>query len=173
MNLREEVIKKYNKAQCQTIVNWVGNDQQRFDELFALFVSNEYRVAQQSAWPMSYCVEAYPKLIKKHFATLIQNLQHPQLHNATKRNTIRILQYASIPKKYHGIVMNICFEFIQNVKEKPAVKAFSLTVLDNLSKEYPEIKPELNLIIQEQMLHETAAFISRGKKILKRNKITT
>ena len=53
MNLRGEVIKKYNKAHCQTIVDWVGNDQQRFDELFALFVSNEYRVAQQSAWPMS------------------------------------------------------------------------------------------------------------------------
>jgi hypothetical protein len=163
-------LEKYSKENCLRIVAWVGNDQKRFDALFKMFVSNEYRLAQQSAWPLSYCVEAYPDLIKKHFATLIQNLNKPQQHNAIKRNTIRILQFVAIPKKYQGSIMNICFDFIQDIQEKPAVKAFALTVLENLSKQYPEITAELCLIIEEQMPHETAAFISRGKKILTRNK---
>jgi hypothetical protein len=155
------------------IVSWVGNDQKRFDALFEMFVSNEYRLAQQSAWPMSYCVQAYPDLINKHFATLIHNVNKPQQHNAIKRNTIRMLQFIAIPKKYQGLIMNTCFDFIQDIKEKPAVKAFALTVLENLSKQYPAIKEELCLIIEEQMPHETAAFISRGKKILTRNKVST
>jgi len=62
---------------------------------------------------------------------------------------------------------NICFGFIVDVKEEIAVKAFSLTILENLSKQYPEIKHELKVIIEERWDYETAAFHSRAKKILK------
>jgi hypothetical protein len=48
-----------------------------------------------------------------------------------------------------------------------AIKAFALTVLQNLSAVYPDIKPELKLIIEERWPHETAAFHSRARKILK------
>ncbi|MFT3946227.1 MAG: hypothetical protein QM763_04560 [Agriterribacter sp.] len=48
-----------------------------------------------------------------------------------------------------------------------SVKAFSLTVLANLANQYPEIIPELKLIIEDQLPHETAAFKSRAQKILK------
>ena len=39
--------------------------------------------------------------------------------------------------------MTACFNYIPNPDEAIAVKAFSLTVLENLSKQYPEILPEL------------------------------
>ena len=47
-----------------------------------------------------------------------------------------------------------------------AIKAFSLTTLFNLSKFYPEVENELKLIIENNWDNETAAFKSRGKKIL-------
>ena len=47
-----------------------------------------------------------------------------------------------------------------------AIKAFLLTTLFNLSKYYPEIKGELKLIIKNNWNHESAAFKSRGRKIL-------
>jgi len=40
-------------------------------------------------------------------------------------------------------------------------------VLENLSKQYPEIKHELKVIIEERWDYETAAFHSRAKRILK------
>jgi hypothetical protein len=39
--------------------------------------------------------------------------------------------------------------------------------LQNLAKDYPEIKTELKLLIEDQLPHQTAGFKSRGKKILK------
>jgi len=39
--------------------------------------------------------------------------------------------------------------------------------LQNLSKIYPEIKQELKTIIEDRWDHESAAFKSRAKKILK------
>jgi hypothetical protein len=101
-------LKEHSKAQCTAIVNWVGAKQQRFDKLFNLFLVDEYRVIQRAASPVSNCVIAYPNFITKHWGSLIKNLQKPNLHNAVKRNSIRLLQDISIPKKYQGQIMDIC-----------------------------------------------------------------
>ena len=166
MKLRDEILKEHSKEQTGRIVQWVGNSQERFDELFELFIKDEHRVVQRAGWPLSYCVIEHPALIKKHFGRLIKNLDQQGLHNAVKRNTIRLLQAVTIPKKYQGTVMNICFSYIASPDEAVAIKAFSLTVLQNLSKTYPEILPELKLLIEERWDYETAAFKSRAKKIL-------
>ena len=167
MKLREQILKANTKANCDKIVKWVGDSQQRFDELFALFMNDEYRVVQRSGWPVSYCVGFHPGFIKKHFAKLIKNVKKPGIHDAIKRNTVRLLQYADIPAKYQGEIMDLCFRYISSPDEPVAIKAFSLTVLQHLSRHYPEIKNELKVIIEERWDFETAAFKSRARKILK------
>jgi hypothetical protein len=168
-NLREQILKEHSKAQCSKIVKWVGASQQRFDELFNLFLNDEYRVVQRAAWPVSYCVIAQPAFISKHWSRLIKNLQKPNLHNAVKRNSIRLLQHMAIPKKMRGEIMDICFRYLESPTETVAVKAFSLTVLTNLSKEYPAIIPEIKLLVEGQLGHQTAAFKSRAKKFFQKN----
>lgn len=165
-NLREEILKEHSKAQCTKIVAWVAASQQRFDELFQLFLQDEYRVVQRAAWPVSYCVIEHPEFIKSHWSSLIKNLSNPDLHNAVKRNSIRLLQDIDIPKKYQGQIMDICFRYLQSPTEAVAVKAFSLTVLGNLAKQYPDIIPEIQLIIEEQLQHQTAAFKARAKHFI-------
>jgi hypothetical protein len=166
-NLREEILKEHSKAQCTAIVNWVGASQHRFDALFKLFLNDEYRVVQRAAWPVSYCVIAHPQFIKKHWADLVKNLQQPNLHNAVKRNSIRLLQDIPIPEKYQGSIMDICFNYLQSPTEAVAVKAFSLTVLNNLAKQYPEIIPEVQLILEDQAQCLTAALKVRAREFLK------
>jgi hypothetical protein len=167
VNLREEILKEHSKAQCTKIVNWVDDSQQRFDELFQLFLSNEYRVVQRAAWPVSYCVQAHPRLIRKHLKELIKNLGKPKLHNAVKRNSIRLLQFIELPKKYEGDVMNLCFYYLGSPSEPVAVKVFSLVVLSRLAKDHPGIVPEIKLLIEEQVAGQTAGFVSRANRFLK------
>ena len=171
MNLRDEILKEHSKTQCTKIVQWVGSSQQRFNELFALFLNDEYRVTQRAAWPVSYCVAAHPVFIKTNFSKLLKNLQKPNLHDSIKRNSIRLLQHVDIPGKYQGEVMNICFQYVENPAEAVAIKAFSLTVLGNLAKQYPEIIQEVKLLIEDQLPHQTAAFKSRAKIFLKQTKL--
>ena len=166
-NLRATILKEHSKAQCTLIVNWVGASQERFDELFQLFLHDEYRVVQRAAWPVSYCVIAHPNFITKHWNSLIKNLQQPNLHTAVKRNSIRLLQDIAIPKKMQGKIMDICFKYLESPTETVAVKAFSLTVLEKLSRVYPEIIPEIKLLIEENYERETPAFKVRAKKFLK------
>jgi hypothetical protein len=171
MNIKEMLLAEQSKKQCDKIVKYIGDDQKRFAELMELFFTGEYRVTQRAAWPMSNCVQKYPALIKPYFNRLINNLNKKGLHDAIPRNTVRLLQVVDIPKRYHGKVMSICFDYIQSNETAIAIKAFSLTILENLSKQYPEIFPELKLVIEERWEHETAAFRSRAKKILARGKI--
>lgn len=165
MDIREIILKEHSKANCTFIVNWVGNNQYRFDKLFDLFIKDEYRVMQRAAWPLSYAVQNHPVLIRKHFGNLLKNLQKPGLPNAVKRNTFRLLQSVNIPKKYQGEVMNLCFENINSPTEKIAVKAFSLTILERLAMLYPEIKQEVKTIIKDRLEFESPAFRARAKKI--------
>lgn len=167
MNIKNALLKEHSKKQCTAIVSYIGNDKKRFAELMKCFFEGEYRVSQRAAWPMSYCAKNHPELVKPWLKRLLDNLSRPGLHNAIARNTIRFLQDIDIPEKFHGQVMNICFNYIQDTETHAAIKAFSLSALQRLSKQYPDILPELKLIIEERWDYEGAAFKSRAKKILK------
>ena len=170
MKLREQILKVHSKANCEVIVKWIGDSQQRFDQLFDLFLHDEYRVVQRSAWPLSQAVIEHPEFIQKHFSKMLKNLEKPGIHVSVKRNTVRLLEHISIPQRFHGRVMNICFNYIASPDEAVAVKAFSLTVLERLSNQYPEIRPELKTVIEDRWDYESAAFRSRAKKILNKFK---
>ncbi|HVZ95481.1 MAG TPA: hypothetical protein VG847_01300 [Chitinophagaceae bacterium] len=167
MNLRATILAEHSRKQCDTIVAWVGGDQKRFNELFELFLNSEYRVTQRAAWPLSYCVIARPYFIQPHYGKLIANLKKPRLHDAIKRNTVRLLQVVDIPEKYEGDIMDICFQYLQSPTEAVAIKAFSITVLGHLARKYPDIIPEIKLLIEEQLPQQTPAFKSRAKWFMK------
>lgn len=167
MNLLKELQKDFNKSTCNKIVRYIGNDQIKFRELVTAFLNEPYRITQRAAWPLSYCVKEHPKLIKPHLKTIILNMKKPGISDAVKRNTVRFLQFIDIPKPLHATTIDICFRQLLDTKEPIAIKVFSMTVLSNLVKHYPELKNELAMAIEDQMPYGSAGFVSRGRKVLK------
>lgn len=164
--LRNTLLAEHSKTQCNKIVDWIGHDAKRFDQLITLFLQDDDpKLIQRAAWPLSYAAIAHPKLVSKHLGKLLKNLEKPGIHEAVRRNTLRLLQEIPLPEKYHGIIMDTCFRLVTDPQQKPATKAFSLTILDKLSHIYPDIRQELLTIIKEQWDNESAAFRSRAKKI--------
>ncbi len=156
----------HNKIIKDQIVNWVGDSQDKFDVLFNILFTEEYRLVQRAAWPVSYIVQKHPGLIQKHMKTVSQSLNDKNLKDAVKRNLLRFLQNITISKKYSGSIADACFGFITNPHEKAAIKAFSITVLENISRSFPELKTELKLILEEVFEFGTSAFRSRARKII-------
>ena len=167
MNLREVILQEHSKNQATRIVNWIGDDQKKFDQLIELFLKGEYRVTQRAAWPLSYCVSNHPYLVKKHMKNLLLNLRKPGLHDAVIRNTLRLMQFIDIPETLQGLATEICFELFNDKRQPIAVKVFSMTVLGNISKTHPALKNELKLSIEMQLPYGSAGFLSRAKKVLK------
>lgn len=165
MDIRKEILKEHSKKNSLKIANWVENDRRRFDELMGLFLHDEYRVVQRSSWIVKMVADERPEWINSYIKEMLEYCLTP-VHNAVKRNVIRILQEIKIPKAIQGLAATVCFDFLSSPEEPVAVKVFSMTVLANIALEEPDMKNELMSIIGEQMEFGTPGFKSRGKKIL-------
>ncbi|MES2003273.1 MAG: hypothetical protein V4450_02035 [Bacteroidota bacterium] len=166
MDIKTEILKEHSKEQAGKIAAYACLSKKNFKELVQCFMSNEYRLAQRAAWSVSWAARKKPEMISPYIKDLVAVLEKKDVHPAVIRNSVRILEQIEIPEVFHGEVMNACFQFIEAPTTPVAIKAFSLTTLYNLSKTYPEIKAELKLIIEERWETETAAFRSRGRKII-------
>jgi len=168
MNIRRALLedKIQNRKTALSIATYACSSNNRFKELIQCFLANEYRLARRAAWSVSWAARKKPELIKPYIKDIVAQLSRTDVHDAVIRNSVRVLEEIEIPESLHGDVMNACFGFIEKPSVPVAIKVFSLTTLFNLSKYYPEIKGELKLIIENNWNHESAAFKSRGKKIL-------
>lgn len=168
MQLREEILKEHSRAQSRSITRWIGNNPARLDQLVQLFLFDEYRVVQRAAWIMSLVAEVHPLLLKPHLPAMVDRMGDDNIPVAVKRNVVRVLQHMDIPEDLQGPVMNYCFRFLEDPAETVAVRAFSMTVLARLARQYPDIKQEIVLLIEDQLREgATAGFVSRGKRTLK------
>lgn len=167
MNLREEILREHSKKQTDKIIRFVGTSQEKFDKLVELFLKGEYRVTQRAGWPLSYIAILHPHLIKKHLKKMLVNLEKPNLHDAVVRNTFRLLQFVEIPESLQGIAADTCFRFFNDKKQPIAIRCFSMTVLANLCKKYPEMKQELKISIEDNLPYASTGFLSRAKRTLR------
>ena len=166
MNIRDEILKEHSRAQALKIAAYACASKKNFKELMKCFMADEYRLAQRAAYSVSWATIKKPEMIDPYIKDLVTQMHRTDIHEAIPRNSLRILEQVNMPKKFHGEVMNACFGFVEAPSTPIAIKASSLTIIFNLSKQYPEIKQELTLIIEERWDTETAAFRTRGKKIL-------
>lgn len=171
MDIRAEILKEHSKQQTVRLRDYIGDSQELFDELMHVFFTGEYRETQRAAWIVSHCVEMHPDLIQPHLEKMIHNLEKPNLHDAIKRNTLRILQLQkSIPEDLQGYALDYAFDYLSSQKENIAIKVFSMQTIFNICKtmpDMPELLEELKVLIEDQMPYGSAGFKSRGKKILK------
>lgn len=167
MNLEEELLKEHSKAQGTKIANYAIIDKNRFDDLMQIFFSSDYRLNQRAAFAINICYDKKPDIITPYLEKLVKNLKRKGLHDAVKRNTVRILQFIELNEDLQGEIYDICFNYLTSKDEPIAVKAFSMRVLANVCQNYPELKNELIPIIEDMIPHGSSGIKNRGKKILK------
>ena len=153
MDLREEILQEHSRLQTLKIAEWLGSDKKRLAQLMDLFLHDEGKVVQRAAWVVRMVYDKRPESVLPYLEHLINKMNEPGVHVAVKRNVVGILQDVTIPESLQGQVMNSCFDFLADPKETIAVRCFSMTVLDNLSKTYPEIRQELVAILNDLWQH--------------------
>ena len=149
MNIRERLAAEHSKTLTTAVVNYVGEDKKRFKELITIFFKGESHLKQRAAWPLSYIVINHPKLLEPYFDDFIEKLNDVAAHPAIARNIFRVLQEIKIPEKYEGILVDKAFKVIMSEMQPAAVRAFAITVAAKISKQYPELKNELLIILKE------------------------
>lgn len=166
--LTEQLHLEHSKLQARRLAAWIGHDAERFAALMDIFLGSDYRLCQRSAWVLSQVAQKSPLLVEPWLPRMVAKMREPGIHDAVKRNVVRLLEDIYIPDSIVDDLADVCFQFLADPREAIAVRAFSMTVLEKICQKIPELKPELRLIIEENFEHGTAAFKSRGRKILRK-----
>ncbi len=170
MDIKEELQKDSSPQQVESISDYVLGNPETFDELMQCFFSEDFRLAHWASNVVIKCVKKQNKWIDPYLERIVKDMEKPGAREAKKRNCVRLLQFVELPEKYMGDVADTCFKFLDSAKEAIAVRAFSMTVLYNITKTYPEIKNELIMMIEDHLPYGSAGIKSRGRNILKQLK---
>lgn len=166
--LAEQLQLEHSKRQALRLSRWIGQDLERLAALLEIFLGDNYRLSQRAAWVLSTVADQSPQLLELWLPQMVAKIHEPGVHDAVKRNVVRLFQEIEIPEEQLDELADACFSFLADPKEAVAIRVFSMSVLENICRKIPELKPELRLLLEEHLPHGTAGFKSRGRKILKR-----
>lgn len=167
MDLEVEILREHSKRQALRVAAWAGRDPRRFRRLVQLFLRVEPVVTQRAAWALGLCANEHPALVTPHLRALVQKMQEPGVHDAVKRNVVRILQTADIPQELLGTVATVCFDFLSSPSAPIAVRAYSMTVLARIAGREPDLRRELRLVIEQQLPYGSPGIRAHARKVLK------
>jgi hypothetical protein len=168
MDIEKQLRQEHSKAITMAIVDYIGDDKQKFKVLMDIFLNGEYRLIQRSAWPLSLCSIEHPKLITPYLGKLIIKLQQPNNHPSVPRNILRIFQEIEIPEKYEGYIVECCFSILVNATNPVASIAFAISVAAKICKKYPDLKNELRLHLEHMQNYPVAPAVKvRIKRAIK------
>jgi hypothetical protein len=166
--LKHLITKPNNKQTINEIIDFIGDSPERFAELIEYFVNGTSRVSQTTSWALGHVGKQKPHLIAPYHTTLVQQLGDKSKHGAIRRNIVRIYQTCPIPDDIAGVLYDTCKAFMLDPKEAIAIKAFSMTVCEQIAVKYPELIPELIDAIESIIPTGSNGVKNRGRHTLKR-----
>lgn len=150
------------------IIDYLKLSDQKLNDAIHLFTEVTGKQQIVLSWALSDYGMMYPQKLTSHLYLFIDFLKDQSLNASIKRNLVRIFQYVELSEDIEGTLFDLCFMFLNDVKEPIAVRVFSMTVCSRIAMKYPELAPELRISIEEHYDHGSAGFKNRATKILKK-----
>lgn len=139
------------------------------EELMEHSLQQKGNMALRASNVLALVSESNPELVAPYLERIIRSF--PELkHVSVKRGFTRIVShYTDITDDdLLSIMVNHCFEWLNDPDETIAIRAYSMTILANVCKIYPELIPELRETIELHYNDGSAGFKTRAMETLKR-----
>jgi hypothetical protein len=167
MKITKQLQKEFSKMNSVKVSLMVGTDEDLFAELMDCMLSTDKELSRRAAWAMSFCYREHPFLFDKYVGKFVELMNSKIYHDAVLRTITQSLENMDIPEEYEGMAYEYGMEILLDPHAPIAVKAYSIQILQNIARKFPELKQELIQVVQDRMEFETPAFRSRGKRMLK------
>jgi hypothetical protein len=164
MNYTEQLLAGMSRFNTDLIAADVGCDADKFAEIIDL-VHQQSLVSLRAAWVMTVVTDKYLDLINPYISVLIDNIPSHN-HPGITRMVLRVLSRIDIPQQYLGVMFNYSCNWLENEATPVAIKVYAMQIMYNISQLEPDLKPELILLIEAHLNHNTAAYNSRSSKLI-------
>lgn len=159
-----------SKETIQKFVDDIIADPKLLPNLIELIDTDNHNKSQYiAAWILGYLSSIDVKYFEPHLDHLLRLMETPDLHPTIYRSITRLFQELMLPEPYHGKVVDISFKILTSEEQLAASRCNCMTILTEYAKLYPELLPELKLVIEEILEYKKDPSIqSRGIKVLKK-----
>ncbi|MDE5424151.1 hypothetical protein L3073_18205 [Ancylomarina sp. DW003] len=130
------------------------------------FAISDHDKAWRATWLMDKVYDEAPELIRPYLSQMIELMPHLKCESK-QRQLLKLISCEPLPKNVSGEFINCCFDYLISSSTAIAVKVHAMQILFNFAQIEPDIKNELALVIEEQMIEGTRGFNARGRKLLK------
>ncbi len=164
--LENELSLNPSKLNTLRITNYLISNPNKVNDLYKLFDHENNKIKWKAAWVFEHVFFEKSELTNPFISDLVLNFSKYK-HNGVKRHISKILAYSEINELIDGNFINYCFDLICNTEIPVAIKSHVMQILFNITKKYPDIKPELKLVLEEQIPYNSVGFKSKAKKLIK------
>jgi hypothetical protein len=156
-----------NVKEIKLLASECSHDASMFNSLIQSISHPDNKIANMAAWTASHTVEINSNIIKLvHHKFLISLMKKTKI-GGIKRNIVRIWQFSKLQESILAEVVTIALNYFSNPKEDIAVRAFSITILQNSLMYIPELESEITFLIEKELPNAGPAIASRSRKCLK------
>lgn len=127
----------------------VENQQQIIKDAIKILNGEDKVKSMRASWLLLHVSNQFPKLIAPNLKHLIIFLKKENTHTGAIRNVIKILHEIQLPEKFTSEVFDICLKHIKNTTLPHAVRVYAIYEAAIICETYPELKPEVELLLNE------------------------
>lgn len=167
MDIREKILEIRTVFDKTAFVAYFNDRPKEFDELMnCIFALEEYPIKEYASWILIHVSESrkidlqpyYPKLVDVLFKTKDQTVL---------RNVSRSLHHFQVNDYRESEFIDLLISFIQNYDNKVALQVYSMYILAQFIKIYPELKEEISEIIALHRTNKTASYFAAERNFHK------
>lgn len=164
MEIKERIREIRIARDKQQFVTHFCNNQKDLDALVQLTLNlEEYPYKEYSSWILVHLCKSktidlqylYPSFVDLIFITDNQSVL---------RNVVNCLCQMKITDYRESDLIDLLIKFIQDFDNKVALQVYSMFLLVQFVKKYPELKPEIIEVIEFNNRGKTAAYSSASRK---------
>lgn len=156
------------KRRVASVSEWCRRNE-AFDLLLDMLPESNARRRGSIAWVLLHALEKRRwKPLIGHAETICLRLSEEQEDSMTKRCLMSFFQRGPLPIEHLGLLADTAIRLLSSEQETAAVRAFSITVFDRVSTEYPELFAEVEETLYRLASHEKPSIRLRAVKAVKR-----
>jgi hypothetical protein len=159
-----------NLQMVRKIVDQVERQPEIITEARKMMFDKDPRKSMRASWLLVHASSKYPELVRKQLPYALKLLQQPGRDTGTIRECLQLFQLLGVPDKYCGQLFDISINFTKNGLMPHAVRAFSINLLAIICQKYPDLSPEVLLVLNELESFPQAPSIThcvkKAKKVL-------
>ncbi len=163
--LRDLLQQRVHVSEVKHLANEIAKSKENVDLLMRVFLENEGLAARYASWVLQHVCDINPQLADPYQKKLLELLR-VEAHASVHRCALRALELIEIKEELVPEAIEIGFNYLIDVSQPIAMKVYSMGLLFNCCKPYPELLAELKMHIEEQLPRQSPGFKSKAKKVL-------